>query len=352
MEKVVYVLGAGFSAPLGLPVMSNFLGVAKQMHREHPDDFSHFKPVLDEIKRIDTVLKYFHADLFNIEELLSIYETNNRLRSKEAEFIQLIKDVITSCTPTPDFDENEITPSDLGHRLFTTGGTNRWQNYGHFLSHLCNLYVSPHTRTDTAFCVPDFNFIAENEIKYSYSIISLNYDLVVETILDYLNKRFREGSDIILVTSIGVEDHSSKCLNFCKLHGSVNGDIIAPTANKGYMSDEILGHWKLALKVLTDANHIRMLGYSLPVSDSYIKYLFKAAILDCYDLKSFDVICLDPNGDVQRRYNEFIQPGRFKFYAADVSNYLESMAKGRSYQGGDILFNKIEERHNIYPRVG
>lgn len=25
MEKVAYILGAGFSAPLGLPVMSNFL---------------------------------------------------------------------------------------------------------------------------------------------------------------------------------------------------------------------------------------------------------------------------------------------------------------------------------------
>jgi hypothetical protein len=31
VEKVVYLLGAGFSAPLGLPVMSNFLIKAKQV---------------------------------------------------------------------------------------------------------------------------------------------------------------------------------------------------------------------------------------------------------------------------------------------------------------------------------
>ncbi|WP_175406349.1 hypothetical protein [Bacillus sp. FJAT-27264] len=29
MEKVVYILGAGFSAPLGIPVMSNFIMKAK-----------------------------------------------------------------------------------------------------------------------------------------------------------------------------------------------------------------------------------------------------------------------------------------------------------------------------------
>jgi len=34
MDKVVYFLGAGFSAPLGLPVTSNFIVKSKDMYAE------------------------------------------------------------------------------------------------------------------------------------------------------------------------------------------------------------------------------------------------------------------------------------------------------------------------------
>jgi len=36
LEKVVYLLGAGFSAPLGLPVMSNFLEKSKDIYFADP----------------------------------------------------------------------------------------------------------------------------------------------------------------------------------------------------------------------------------------------------------------------------------------------------------------------------
>ncbi len=74
MENVVYLLGAGFSAPLGLPLMGNFLVKAKDMYWQHPDQFRHFSKVLDTIQKMHVCKSYFESDLSNIEEVLSIPE--------------------------------------------------------------------------------------------------------------------------------------------------------------------------------------------------------------------------------------------------------------------------------------
>ena len=74
MEKVVYILGAGFSAPLGLPVMSNFLDMARDLHRDYPEKYSHFAEIFAEIKKLAVSKNYFKTDLFNIEEIFSILD--------------------------------------------------------------------------------------------------------------------------------------------------------------------------------------------------------------------------------------------------------------------------------------
>jgi len=46
MENVVYILGAGFSAPLSLAVISNFLMKSKDMYFSDPERFQHFQRYL------------------------------------------------------------------------------------------------------------------------------------------------------------------------------------------------------------------------------------------------------------------------------------------------------------------
>ncbi|MDI6784013.1 MAG: hypothetical protein QME64_07980 [bacterium] len=64
MERVVYFLGAGFSAPLGLPVMSNFLMLSKDMFFKD-DKYKYFDEVFKTIKEMAVIKNYFDADLFN-----------------------------------------------------------------------------------------------------------------------------------------------------------------------------------------------------------------------------------------------------------------------------------------------
>ena len=101
MEKVVYLLGAGFSAPLGIPVMSNFVTRSKDLYFTNPERFAHFTHVFDMINELSVIKNYYSSDLFNIEEILSILEMRDYLEGEElkANFIKYLKDVVEHYTP-------------------------------------------------------------------------------------------------------------------------------------------------------------------------------------------------------------------------------------------------------------
>src|SRR5688572_11230837 len=100
MEKVVYLLGAGFSAPAGLPLMSNFLFKAKDMFASEPERFTSFQEVFSTIQKMSVCKNYFEADLLNIEEILSILEMQESLQpEKRYSFVHFITEVIKYYTP-------------------------------------------------------------------------------------------------------------------------------------------------------------------------------------------------------------------------------------------------------------
>ena len=100
MDHVVYFLGAGFSAPLGLPVMRDFLVKSKDMFAQDPSRYKHFAKVFELIREMNVAKSYYETDLFNIEEILSILEMRDQLGGKRAKrFIKYIADVIEHYTP-------------------------------------------------------------------------------------------------------------------------------------------------------------------------------------------------------------------------------------------------------------
>jgi hypothetical protein len=74
-DRIVYVLGAGFSAPLGLPVVSNFIQKACDIYaRDHNryQDFGQIYEMIDEMS--GRVKHYYTLAERNVEEILSILE--------------------------------------------------------------------------------------------------------------------------------------------------------------------------------------------------------------------------------------------------------------------------------------
>jgi len=276
MTSTVYVLGAGFSAPLGLPLMSNFLSRSKDMYIENEKRYAHFSEVFDAITEMSAAKNNITADLHNIEEILSIMEMNDFLgnHSTAEKYIAFLKDVIAYHTPEIKVDMAEVIRTIDADWLAKIIGTDRKAYYFCFLLNLLQLKIFHFPRSENMAVVGT----RRNDSDESFGLISLNYDMVIEKIISVINATASGGlspmpAELKLKKSVdGVGE-----LAFAKLHGSVESQIVAPTWNKG-RAESIRDTWKLAYEMLSGANHIRFIGYSLPTTDNYVKYLFTAAL--------------------------------------------------------------------------
>jgi len=346
MDKVVYLLGAGFSAPLGVPVMSNFLMKSKDMFFGEPSKFSHFEGVFKTITNMSVAKNYYNTDLFNIEEILSILEMQESVGATSAsDFKRYICDVVNHYTP--DLPRIEIKTSSWESNLF---GDYPWERYGPFVANLLNLIFSENSPGRHEIRIA---YQKLQKPAIAYGIISLNYDLVIERIVSFLQNTygpFLPNTDFHFVKSFekGMAFDGS-CLSLAKLHGSAEDvAILAPTWNKN-INETLRPTWAAAYQMLQQANHLRILGYSLPTSDAYVKYLLKAAVISAPHLKSIDVVCLDPTGDVKRRYDEFIDFGYYRFASADILDLLTHLRfSGRTDRTAPLYCNNLEAVHTRF----
>jgi len=363
MEKIVYILGAGFSAPLGLPVMSNFLEKSKDLYFENPEKYKHFKKIFDRISDMSYCKNYYNTDLFNIEEILSILEMNDNVSGnsefKEI-FAQYLCDVIEYYTPN--INSYSIIPelSDWYKYLFADDVKKIFNYYGYFICSLFRLIFRKYkVDLEGVGLVDEINTHIEKPNNLEYSIITLNYDMVVESFIIFAKEKYKE----INSQYYGFNRSGSKTLEnnpwLVKLHGSVEKkEIIAPTWNKFLKPSIILYEWKRAYELLKEANQIRIIGYSLPITDSYIKYLLKTSLVESENkhFKKIDVICKDPEGLVKKRYDEFINFRDFEFKNTDCTEYFKkiydmslSIEKKKIINiEENLTLNKLEDAHSEF----
>lgn len=343
-NNVVYILGAGFSAPLGIPVMSNFLEKSKDIFAQEPTKYASFGKVFKTIDKMYKATGYFKSDLFNIEEILSILEMSEELSddSEKSLFVNYIIDVIEYYTPK--LQETSYHHDKSPYSLFQYESINYMSGYGHFVGNLLGAAVFQNSQGDL-FC----NKLNDSYKLSNYSVITLNYDLILENCFSYLRDYFHADKSLGFSQEIENDDNFFIKTHLAKLHGSVsNKKIVPPTWNKG-LHEDIREAWRLAYKLLTQANHIRIIGYSLPLADAYVKYLLKSAISHCEHLKSIDVLCLDSKeGSVKQRFDEFITYPKYRFMNKDVRLYLDKirevcLQEGRYSEGFYMI--GLEEAH-------
>jgi len=353
VEKVVYFLGAGFSAPLGLPVMSNFLEKSKDMYFTAPERYEHFKRVFDRIAEYSVVKNYLDTDLFNIEEILSILEIGWELGSKRGrkEFLRYLRDVIVHYTP-------EITPYEgnlpSNWDEFVFGKDTRARVFGCFTLALLNVEIRE--RRDCGSVIPRDRFKTSTDRSRAtrYDVISLNYDQVLESFCDFYNQHMQPETPLGFRTEFSDTEDDRPSL--CKLHGCVSKDnIVPPTWRKG-VNPSIRQAWTHAYNLLVNANHLRIIGYSLADADAYVRYLFKAALMKAPHLKSIDVLCRDSSGTIRDRYDAFITFPNRRFLNADVTEYLNQLAtvfkRRRDTRVREpACFRGFEEQHGEFWRT-
>jgi hypothetical protein len=337
MERVVYILGAGFSAPLGLPVVADFLVKARDLYFSRREEHKHFDDVLGQVAQLSMVKNYVEADLFDIEEVFSVLDMEEHLKGEYARSKRLsdfIRSVIVAYTP------------EISYGAPT--GVNWWDmNFGHgpasdHSAFVASLFQLDFTRDRAgAFAATP----CETDVRYD--VISLNYDTVLEAICTQIASE-RGGLIKFARPGQGSEPEPQQPW-LCKLHGSVDdGDLVPPTWRKT-SNGPLAAEWRVARQLLAGANHIRILGYSLPASDSYIKYLFKAAFKDSPHLKSVHVVTLDPSGQARARFERFFTFNFFRFKSGDVTEYARQITGAfRQRSRGPYRYDQLERLHAGY----
>ncbi len=333
-NNVVYFLGAGFSAPLGIPVMRNFYLMGRDLYYKNPGKYEYFLKVIKEINELDKVQKFFKSDLFNIEEILSLLEAIPG--EKAEEFVRFISDVVSYYTP----EIKKINRSDISNPKIFEGLPHG--GCAKFVAGLFPIRFMASKAGNNAVDYRTLSFFNSEKPETSYSIITLNYDMVIENFIKFLNESFTPPVKLnYLRSSSNPNIGKDNSIYLVKLHGSIDDErIILPTYNKNLQNKNIV--WYTAYNLLRDAQHIRIIGCSLPETDNNIRYLLKKSISESSNLKSIHVICRDESGEVRKKYDDFIRFNFYRFFNVGIEDYLE-----RILNTGALITSENVETHSM-----
>jgi hypothetical protein len=93
--------------------------------------------------------------------------------------------------------------------------------------------------------------------------------------------------------------------------GSVTVDetpaLVPPTWNKGAAGSDLAKVWRSAAAELATAEHVYLVGYSIPNTDQFFPYLFALGTAGGKPFRQIAV--LDPDANVQQRFRGLLGPG-------------------------------------------
>jgi hypothetical protein len=311
-QDVVFFIGAGFSASFNLPVMANFMNKAKDLYFSSQKDHKVIGETIKQIEQYSYVKNYMNINLHNIEDLLSIAYMESLIKKNTGmikRIEEFIKDVIISYSDTD-----------------TSGAVM-------FCEHLINIKLRKGPRfinRNPSNLIPvTYHELLFDGKKYpgsNYSVVSLNYDLLIEKtlekIVDSLSGFYKvlNEANPIAQYYIPTKDKDTFGIPIAKLHGSVDKFIIPPTWNKT-IEKRIKQDWELAKSLLENATHIVFLGYSLPSTDNYIKYLLATSLNNNKRLKNISVITIDADGETKNRYTSLFSM-KTHFHNSNIEKFF------------------------------
>ena len=338
--KTVFIFGAGASQRAGGPLMSGFLDCAQDLLRLKVPGVIEAKEAFDDVFGAIAELQGIHSksylDLNNIEIVFGAIEMGLLLRRlgerDEASIVNLRNSLITLIYKTL---ENSINfPVDSRNIRPPVP-------YQHFMDIL--------KQVESAQPPQD---------PHKFTFITFNYDLCLDVMLHHNGRNF----DYCL----GAPDIDVNC-KLLKLHGSINWGlsddnkivpynvrdvkfdlisssyefvnynlgsilsrkehegkplkgppvIVPPTWNKNSYHGQLSNVWSRAASEFAEAENIFVIGYSLPETDSFFRYLYALGSESPVRLRNIVVINKEPDGrGVESRFRQLIGRGienRFQY---------------------------------------
>lgn len=345
--KTVFIFGAGASALAGAPLMSGFLDRAHDLLRMKMPGVTEaedaFNDVFDAIAELKGVHSKSYLDLNNIEIVFGAIEMGLLLgrlgkRTKESleklrnSLITLIYKTLEYSIPFTIEGMNIIPPQPYREFIDTLRAVERDQNHQDphkfsFITFNYDLCIDMALRWGGR----SFDYcLDKNNIKYPNCLLlklhgSINWGLSHdEQIIPYSVYEVKAENYF----DSGYIDLGSKLNRYTKDGQLMKGPpvIVPPTWNKNSYHGQLTNVWSMAAYELAQAANIFIIGYSLPETDSFFRYLYALGSNSDVRLRNFVIINPDENGDVQLRFKELIGrgiEGRFKLIQERFDNSLD-----------------------------
>ena len=315
----VYILGAGFSVAAGLPVTATFLTKMREAHPwlDHPMRVAEAMAIADVFKLRKAAAAAAHRvrmDVENIEDLFSFASATEQ-GQRATNVVRAIAGTLDYCSlRQPLVREVRLSPqaADGSSGIPVPGD---WRSHYRDKSSNESLFVSVY-ETGLAAMLG----LVRPGPRTDNTIITFNYDLVVERALRKLNVLYSYGwrNKRAIYADDSVSPGGMPVL---KLHGSVNwlAGAKQPTAYAEYedvrkaggapllvppswakdFAGVLLDVWNEAVERLSTATRIVIIGFSMPSTDTHFKYLLSAGLRENVSLR--EILFITPDKAVPAR---------------------------------------------------
>jgi hypothetical protein len=351
MSQVVFILGAGASKKAGAPLMAEFLDVAKDLWsqgrvREVDDSFRNVFRAVGCLQQVHSKSEF---DIHNVESVFAAAEMGKTLNKfpgyAPEEIDRLIKDLKVVITKTI-----ELTLQ------FPMSGTVRagWKilppdPYDSFAKTLEQIQSKAHPQKSVSIITFNYDVAVDlalymNSLDHDYCLQesslagkipllklhgSLNWArhkeseaIIPWTIHEYLSSiqnqlQFEQYVVVPIGSQLNNSQHSSSIIP--------EPEIVPPTWNKADYHRVLSRIWSQAAKELGEADNIFVIGYSLPKTDTFFKFLFALGSVSKIPLRRFWVFNPEPSDFVRKRFKNLLGPGardRFRYFRETFDSAL------------------------------
>jgi len=352
--KTVFILGAGASHDAGGPLMNTFLDQARDLFAtgtvaDRKDDFER---VFTAIVSLRDVFFKSGLDLDNIESVFGAFEMariigklSDYSRKKIAAVAKSIRVLIVrtlvesvKCSYSP--NDNKLLPS---------------TSYGHFVKLIEKMSRRPGSKS--ACSLLTFNYDIALDYALMCAHIEPDYCLEPSSNMNVVRllklhgslnwgkcakcKKIRAAhlSEKKVLEYARSVDRSMFFLRTAEMFADVNCEtcgipltkdpiIVPPTWNKVEGHNQLASVWRQAAVELGEAENIICIGYSLPESDLFFRYLFALGTVGRAHLRRFWVFDPDTERVVEERYRRLIGKGierRFEFVSGPSGHFANAV---------------------------
>jgi hypothetical protein len=367
LDHNVYILGAGFSRDAGAPLIHDFLDRAREFYAD-PDmpldavERQHFEKVFKFKREITKAREKFRIDLDNIEQLFGLVEMSQRLGDESQETRDAMVYLIAKTLELAVKDTSRRPPVKFG---WSTGSLPPFTSYVRQSPSAGNLFETDIYTHFALLLSGTYDDQHKLESRCS-TVITFNYDLILDDALTRVGAR----AGYQLESVVAEESPATQVVvPVLKLHGSTNWAIcrckqiyvlgqkatvnpgafrnlkcskcggenlrlllVPPSWDKSEYSEIMRPVWKKAVDAIKTATRICVIGYSMPETDAFFKFLLALGLAE--NDRLYKLIVVDrlqgpspqTNNPIDQRWKEMLETvfvgRRFEFFAHGFAQFI------------------------------